>query len=325
LVVGPELIAGKAVPVAALMFPPYPAKVAVGALSANITMGDTETIDESMSDTVSLGVGLGLSFGVEAFGFKAKVGTYFNKDFSHTKIVTKSYVTGARYWILAQPDLHGTSYAPVILSCGCYHRYRYELDDPANLLGGSGQTVDVMVPVGGQTQLWSSKRYNAMAKATGLLPEILVPNRVGDTGSYPTTVQTLDGYAVAPDDMLFPETPIYQVSDVGFVSYWLQSGETIVNEVAEKTTLGVTGSFGGGIAEVNADVNVGVAQGYSLAVGLSSLWAGGVPPIPDDPSTPEDEYEVHRYNFQPFVYRQHYTDAYGQEAGYYVMNFTVDK
>jgi hypothetical protein len=325
LVSGPELISGKAVPVAALMFPPYPAKVAVGALSANITLGDVETQDESHHDTVSLGVGMGLKFGAEAFGFKAKVGGYFNKDFSYTKRVTKQLTTGARYWILAQPELLGTSYAPVIMSCGCYHRYQYELDDPGNLIGGSGQTVDVYVPVGGQTQLWSSKRYNAMAELTGTLPQVVVPITVGDTKSYPNSYQTLDGFAIAEEDMLFPEVPTYTASDVGFVSYWLQSGETVSNEVAEKTTLGATGSFGGGIVEVNADVSIGITQGYSVAIGKSSLWAGGVPPIPDNPQTPEDEYELHRYNFQPFVYRQHYTDVYGEDAGFYVMHFAVNQ
>jgi len=325
LVHGPELIAGKAVPIAALMFPPYPAKAAVGALNANITLGDTESHDESMSDTVSLGVGIGLKFGAEAFGFKAKVGGYLNKDFSYTERVTKTFTTGARYWVLAQPDLHGTAYAPVVMSCGCYHRYQYELDDPANLLGGSGQTVDMYMPVGGQTQLWSSKRYNAMAAATGTLPEVLVPVRVGDETSYPNAPQTLDGQPIHPDDMLFPETPSYQLSDVGFVSFWLQSGEIVSNEVAESTTIGITGSFGGGVVEVNTDVSVGVTQGYSISVGKSTLFAGGIPPVPDDPNTPEDEYEVHRYSFQPFVYRQRYTDANGEEAGMYVMHFAVNK
>lgn len=325
LIDGPELIAGKAVPIAALMFPPYPARAASGALTANITIGDTESTDETMTDTVSLSVGMGLSFGAEAFGFKAKVGGFFNKETAVTKGVTTSYTTGARYWILAQPDLHGTAYAPVITSCGCYHRYKYQLDDPANLIGATGESVDILVPVGGQTQLWSSKRYNAMAKATGLYPEINVPIRVGDTESYPVSPETLDGQPIPAEDMLFPETPTYQISDVGFVSFWLQSGETVSNEVAETTRLGVQSSFGGGIFEVNGEVIAGVTQGYSISVGKSSLWAGGIPPVPDNPDTPEDEYELHRYSFQPFVFRQRYVDVYGEEAAYMVMHFTAQK
>jgi len=323
LVDGPELVAGKAVPIAAMMFPPYPAGVAVGALSANITLGDVESNDETMSDTLSLGVGMGLSFGAEAFGFKAKVGGYLNQDFSVTKSVKKSFQIGARYWILAQPELHGTAYAPVIMSCGCYHRYRYETEDPAGLIGGSGQIVDIFSPVGGQTQLWSSLRYNAMAEATGTVPKIEVPIRVGDEKSYPQTIEGIDGQPVAPEDMLFPEVPTYQISDVGFVSFWLVAGETQTNEVATTTTLGVESSFGAAGLELNTDVHIGVGQGYSVSVGKSSLFAGGIPPVPDDPNTPEDEFDVYRYNFSPYVYRQHYVDPSGEDAAYYVMHFAV--
>jgi hypothetical protein len=239
--------------------------------------------------------------------------------------VTKSYTVGARYWVLAQPDLQGTGYAPIITSCGCYHRYRYVTEDPANRIGGSGQTVDVFVPVGGQNQLWSSKRYNAMAEATGTYPIIDIPIRVGDTTSYPKTVQSLDGEPIAEDDFLFPKIPSYQISDVGFVNFWLVRGEAETNSVAETTTVGMNASFGAGGVTVDADVHVGVTQGYSVNVGHDNIFAGGVPPVPDDPATPEDEYEVHRYGFTPFVYRHHYADAAGEDSAFYVLHYAVDK
>ena len=322
LLEGPELIAGQAVPIAALMFPPYPYDAA-GSHGASVLLGDTTTVDETYSDTISLGVGLGVSFGAEAFGFKAKVGAYLNKDFSYTESITRSYQVGTRFSVEAQPDLYGTGYAPIVLSCGCYHRYRYQTEDPAGLIGGSGQTVDFFVPVGGQNQLWSSKRYNAMARASGAVPEIVVPIRVGDLGSYPADLQGIDGAPIASDDMLFPNTPQYQVSDVGTVSFWLVAGEATTNSVAESTKLGVKSSFGGGVVGVDADINVGVTQGYSIRVGTSTIFSGGVPPIPDDPSTPEDEYAVHRYAFQPFVYRQHYSDSFGEDGAYYVLHHAV--
>jgi len=150
LIAGPELVAGEAVPVAALYFPPYPHKVAVGALSAKITVGEVESHSESLSDTLSLGVGLGISFGAETGIFKAKVGAKLSTSLKHTHKTTASYSVGARYSLHAKPDLYGTSYAGVIMSCGCYHRYRYEADDPAGFVGGSGQTVEIYVPVGGQ-------------------------------------------------------------------------------------------------------------------------------------------------------------------------------
>jgi hypothetical protein len=50
-----------------------------------------------------------------------------------------------------------------------------------------------------------------------------------------------------------------------------------------------------------------------------------VPPIPDDPDTSEDEYDEHRYSFSPYVYTEHYTDSEGQDAAYYVLNFTAGR
>ena len=43
--------------------------------------------------------------------FKAKIGGYLNKDFSVTERVNKKMSIGQRYWVLAQPDLHGESSA----------------------------------------------------------------------------------------------------------------------------------------------------------------------------------------------------------------------
>lgn len=323
LVAGPELIAGNAVPTAVLMFPPYPRNVAKGALNANITLGNTETTSESHSDTLSLSVGLTVSFGAETPIFKAKVGGYLGKDFSYTNRVTKKVTVGARYWVLAAPELHGFDYAPVVMSCGCYHKYSYVTDDPTDRIGGSGQTLDLYMPVGGQTTLWSSKRYNAMAEAAGDLPIIDVPITIGDVASYPSAIQTLDGQPVPEEDILFPNTPTYQASDVGFVSFWLVNGEDESNEVAEKTTIGVNGSIGAGGVSVDSSINVGVAQGYSITAGKDVIFAGGIPPIPDDPETPEDEFKVHGYSFRPHVYRQHYTNSAGEDAAYYVMHYSV--
>ncbi len=323
LVEGPELVAGEAVPVAALMFPPYPKNLAVGALSANITLGNNESTSEDLSDTLSLSVGIGFSFGADAGPFKAKVGTYFGREVSYTQTFSTDMTVGARYWILAQPDLQGTKYAPVIMSCGCYHRYRYQTEDPANLIGGTGQVVDIFIPVGGQTQLWSSQRYNAMAEAMGTLPKIEIPVTVGDPSSYPAEPQSLDGHPIHPDDMVFENVPAYQVSDVGFVNYWLVRGETETNSVAEGVSFGAKASFGVFGNGVDIEGRVGQTAGYSLSIGKSQIFAGGVPPVPDDPSTPEDEFLLNRYSFTPYVYRHHYVDSGGQDAAYYVMNFAV--
>ena len=52
---------------------------------------------------------------------------------------------------------------------------------------------------------------------------------------------------------------------------------------------------------------------------------GGVPPVRDQASTPEDEYALHRYAFKPYVYREHYENAEGDEGGYYVVGYTSGK
>ena len=48
-----------------------------------------------------------------------------------------------------------------------------------------------------------------------------------------------------------------------------------------------------------------------------------MPPLGDNPDTPEDEYQYRRYSFAPMVHREHYTDAAGEDAGYYVVSYSV--
>jgi len=323
LVSGPELVAGDAVPIAVLMFPPYAEKLAVGALAAKITVGQGETMGESVTDTLSLGVGMGVSFGAESGPLKASVGAELGKSWKYSRRISKSLSIGARYSVHANPELFGVDYAAVILSCGCYHRYRYTTNDPNHLIGGNNQTMDVFIPVGGQTQLWSSKRYNAMAEKSGRAPMVEVPVRVGDVSSYPKALLTLDGQQVADEDMVFTDLPDFQVSDVGYVSFRMKVGEEESNETAITTTMGAKtsfGLFGGGI---DASFNLGVGQGYSVNVGTESLFSGGVPPIPDDPRTPEDEFLLNRYSFTPNIHRQTYVNHHDEEASYYVMHFAV--
>ena len=209
------------------------------------------------------------------------------------------------------------------MGCGCYHRYKYETDDPAGKLDGSGKVADILVPVGGQHQLWSSRRYNALAEATGSLPVIDVPVTVGDPGSYPESPQTLAGEPIAEEDMVFPESPSFQVSDVGFVGFFLMANEYETNSIAETTTVGMSAGLGAFGAEVDVEASIGVTQGYSIRVGKEAYFGGKVPPVPDNPDTPEDEYAIHRYSFSPHVYREHWTNAAGEDSGFYVIGYSV--
>ena len=45
--------------------------------------------------------------------------------------------------------------------------------------------------------------------------------------------------------------------------------------------------------------------------------------MPDNPNTPEDEYLDHAYTTMPFVYREHYTNADGEDAAFYVVSYAV--
>jgi len=319
LIEGPELVAGESVPLAVMVFPPYPHNVAKGALSAKVGLGASESSTESVTDTVSLSVGLGISFGVETGIFKAKVGASLEKSISLGQTTSMTTAVGARYSMHAQPDHFSRSYAGVILTCGCYHRYRYRTEDPQGLIGGSDQQVDFYVPVGGQTQLWSTTRYNALADATAELPTITVPILVGNVNSYPTAPQTLDGQPIGQDELLFSDPPLIQSSDVGYVEYYMTNGDSETNSFTESTTLGIQSSLGAGGVSVDSSINLGFSQGYSIQVGKSSRFTGAIPPIPDDAATPEDEYLVHRYAFTPIIYRHHYEDQYGDPGAYIVI------
>jgi hypothetical protein len=325
LLEGPELIAGDAVPIAALMFPPFPDKVAKSVLSAKVSLGSSETTTESESESVALSLGMGVSYGADIWVLKASVSASLKKSFKVSHKTSKSITVGARYGARADTELFGTDYAAVVMSCGCYHRYRYQTDDPSGAVGGSGTTFDIFVPVGGQAQIWSSHRYNLLAEAVGTLPAIKIPVRVGDVDSYPRAPQTLDGSPIPAEDLLFPEPPSYTASDVSHVTFQLSSKETETNSVAETTSVGVGASFGAFGAGVDVNASLGVTQGYSVSAGKAISFGGSIPPIPDDPDTPEDEYQVHRYTMTPWVYREHYTNRHGEDAGYYVLTYSANQ
>ena len=94
------------------------------------------------------------------------------------------------------------------------------------------------------------------------------------------------------------------------------------------TSVGFGVDVGGGIpfigdVSVGASLGVGWGQGYSVTVGEDAFFGGSLPPLPDDPNTPEDEYQQHAYTTLPYVYREHYTDANGNDAAYYVVSYAV--
>jgi hypothetical protein len=325
LVSGPSLFAGDVVPTTVAHFPPHDIERSEG--DSSLFLGNSENTTTSTTDTVSLS--LGFDVGVNASFldiFKAGVSVGLRETLSKSRRVEKTMVIGDRY--IARPDVRrlGPEYGMVVLSVGCFHAYTYEVEDPSELLGeGSNDgLIQVLVPVGGATTFWSSTRYNAMAQRVEGLPTIEIPYVIGDPSSYPREPARSDGSPIPEEDLVFPEVPRYVVSDAGDVGWWLAVTDTVANEVALNTSLSLDTKAGIGPFEFGAHLGVGWGQSYSVSVGQETLFGGSVPPIPNDPTTPEDEYAAYAYAFSPVVYRQRYTDAGGNEAGFYVLSFLVD-
>ena len=235
------------------------------------------------------------------------------KDWSATHGLTTRMTVGQRYTLEADPKKYGDDYGGVILSCGCFHVYEYESDDPSDKIGGSGQPITVYVPVGGQTALWSTKRYNAMARAVGGLPIIEIPTRVGDIASYPSQHQRLDGTSIPDDDKVFPEPPQYQVSDVGDVSWFLSVSETEFNTTAETTTIGMKATLGAFGASGSVEANVGFGTRTP-----STRQGGAVSQVPPLPTTPKPRTRE-AYPTVLYVVQRDTRGRRREDAGVYVL------
>jgi hypothetical protein len=113
------------------------------------------------------------------------------------------------------------------------------------------------------------------------------------------------------------------VSDVGKVGWSASVRESETNTAATTTRIGFGGSLGAFGVEVSGNVYTRFQTAYSLAVGFDTSFSGDVPPILDSPKTPEDEFLDGRYSFAPVVYRQHYENAAGEDAAFYVIDYVV--
>jgi hypothetical protein len=322
----PTLVAGNVVPVAELLFPPYDKRVAQGA--SQVILGDQHTTSASASDTIALRVGMTVGFeGGLSELVKAKVAAKVSTEISRTNTVTTSKSVSLRYTVDADPNKYGEDFAAVLLSCGCFHDYVYRIDDPTGLLGGAkvASLTHVLVPIGGDASLWSSRRYAAMAARVGL-PAMAVPYPVGALDNWPSpTPVALDGSPVSPVDAVFSEAPVIEASDIARVAFSLNVGSQMTSATATRTALGLSGSIEVAGVSFGVEGEVSDGQGYSITIGSEAQIGGSIPPIPDDPNTMVDEFAANRYAFQPFVYRQHYSDPTGADAGYYVLTYAVSR
>ncbi|MGH1347770.1 MAG: hypothetical protein ACRBN8_39815 [Nannocystales bacterium] len=325
----PVLVAGRVLPVSVGLFPPYNSEFSDG--QSSVTFGQAESTSESFSDSVSLqlGVDFGVSIGLFDIA-KLGLGTKIKSKVSQTETQSSRKSAGVRYTAAPETYFEGEPYGVVTLSCGCFHAYTYQVEDPSEILGEGGDKEEfvLLVPVGGAQMLWSTPRYNAMAEAVGDLPVIDVPYEVGNPNSYPRAPERLDGSPIPADDFVFTEPPSLLVSDAGSSGFRMMVGQDTSNSVSRSTSIGLSVDVSGDIpflggVKFGTSLGVGWGEGYSVRVGDSAFFGGKLPPLPDNPDTPEDEYLDHAYTTLPFVYREHYTDATGQDAAYYVISYAV--
>jgi hypothetical protein len=318
------LLPGPVVPLAVAHFPPYDAERSRERPA--IVLGNSENKSESFSDTISLRSTIDVGVSAGLFGlFKFELGARVQSEVKQTMTTSTSFDIGRRIIASPDPELAGFDYAIVALACACYHAYHYEVHDPGGRLGAGadGEQFVMVLPVGGTATAWSSKRYNAMAEAVGNLPIVAVPYAIGNPSSYSSGPQRADGSPIPADDFVFPEVPSLLVSDVAKVGWWLSVGESETNTVATSSMMEISGELGLGGFKFGTALGHGWGRSHSIKVGESALFGGTVPPIVDDPSTPEDEYLEYAFAFSPYVYREHWTDANGNDASYYVMSFAV--
>lgn len=321
----PQLVPGPVVPLAVLVYPPYSRTWSDG--TSSMALGNREFRDEERSSTVALKASLAVGFEAEFPGVvRASVMGRVEAARRRTLAEGQGIAVGDRFIVSAKPELEGPDNGVAVLACACYHAYTYRVEDPAGRMGGrggDGKKMSLFVPVGGQTSLWSLKRYNALAARLGNLPILNVPYVAGDPASYPKTMSKLDGSPVPPDDLLFTTPRSYRTSDVAQVGWSLDVKESTAQTDAMSVGVSVRGSLKAGGVTVEGEVGGSVEEAYRVVVGRDTQFWGFVPPIRDDARTPEDEHEMHGFGFTPVVYRDRYTTADGKQGGYYVMTYTV--
>ena len=321
----PTLAKGAPVPSAMILMPPYDADHSASPSSS--FYGSSESVVESFTDTVSLG--MSVDMGVEAefldlFGVSVSgsVGWRVRQTFGEG--YRRS--VGERFGMSADPDMYGPYHGAVVLYWGCFDTYTYEISDPNGLASGMDSEYFVLtVPVGGSTSVWSLARYNAMAEALGTLPVLEVPYAVGDVDAYPTQPERIDGTAIPEDDMVFKDLRWYTAPDVGSISYRSQVSTDNTTSTSWDTSIGSSVGVKAAGMKVGMGAEYGWGEGYSIRLGESAMFSGKVAAVPDNPSTPEDEYNMYSFRFAPVVYRHWYTNPEGDDAALYVMTYAAER
>lgn len=333
LIAPPKVSSGNLIPIAVLVPPPYSKQYSGeghGDSRSVVTMGSSSTTGTGSDHSVTVSYGYGITLG-GSIGplFTASASYNIQKSITTTKSYSKSSTVSQSFSFEARPDLDGYETGAVAVACGCFNQFDYQIDDPNNTLGpdGGDKKVSVFLPIGGQTSVWALKRYNQLAQALGdgSLPTFTIDIKSGDISSYPQNAQKLDGSKIPEADDLFPNSPPFRVSDVASTSFALTLSDAMTT--ATNTSSGWTLNLSLGAAAVTGNANYGktISDGYHVDLAKSTTFSGSVPPLRDNPSTPEDEFAINSYSFTPVVYSEHYMTPQKKDATYWVVTYTVGR
>lgn len=323
LVEGPQAVEGGIVPTMVIGIPPYHRDYSTGTAGAGY--GEGESVNESLTDTVSMGLDASIGTSPSFFGlFGTDLSAKTSYGSSSAATQSKTLAMGNRYFVSAN-ESYGPDYGAVVIGWGCFDAYRYEMDDPSNHIGGDGEPIVITVPTGGSQALYSTTRYNALAEANGNLPLIEMPYTIGDPSSYPTRPERLNGKKIPEEDLVFLESNAYTVSDVGSVGWFNIMDESNANSEATNWSLGASAGITAFGVKVGGGYTEGWGSSYSLSIGQNALFYGSVPPMPDNLATPEDEYAANAFTVTPWVYRETWEDEDGNPLDYLVMTYSVEE
>jgi hypothetical protein len=322
LIDGPRVLQGRPVPLIVAFFPPYWHEHSPAVADVNI--GNSTIESENFTDTVGfragVEVGLDVSFlDVVSTSLSAEIGRAIGSSYSRS---TKQFV-GNRVWSRAEPRRFGPHYGTVMTAYNCYHQYTYRFSAPAGKQGIDGKEFVVLVPVDSNIALLSTIRFNALAAALGGLPHLPTPHTIGLPSSYPTVPVTLSGAPVPADDLLVEAPPTYTASEVGYMGFSLALWDTSERTDLQETSVHLSASatvFG---YKFGGSVRGSIGSSHSISLGTEVVFGGKIPALPDDPETPEDEYQLHSYSFAPIIYRDRYQTLDGAEVPFYVFHHMV--
>ena len=193
----PRVASGSVVPMAVLVPPPYSKTFSGsfrGGTRSTVSLGTNVAVSDGTTTSDETAESLSMKLTAAVAGGKGNIGDRIKTSIKSSVSLTDTQTVGRSFTLEVRPELDGFQASGVVLGCGCYNQYDYDVEDPAGRFGEKTEsgTFSIYVPIGGQTVLWSLQRYNKFAAISGGEPTIDVPTRMGDLSSYPRTPTTLE-------------------------------------------------------------------------------------------------------------------------------------